>query len=215
MKGKDMLDALGGIREEYVEAATEASRTPHLRWTTFVSAAACLLLMTVLVFFMIPKTSPEKEPGTASEMPTDTVLSSTSDYEEKSAEEAPAATNVSSMGDISAMIFDGGILYAQFAWDLYEGEIPTDGIKAVTGYAGGCYSENGGVPTHEGECNFDPELTTRYFRIDDARIAVTVRGSAPLEWIIFYDQERVDEFYPPKQLGPEYTDPTYGMDKSN
>ena len=214
MKSEDLLDAVGGIDSAYVEKADEMpERAKKQRGSRFVqwgiAAAALLLVSGVLYHTLLPGSKPnDAVVGTeSSDMPGSTGLDAA-----PSREEVPS-TIVVSHGYYSGMILDNGIIYEQTTRP-YEGEIPNTGIKTVTAYEGGdCMAKDAGILVHDGACNFDRELKTQYFRIDDARIAVKYNGAET--WVIYCDKDRYQEFYPAPSRTPEEMDPTYGLTESD
>ena len=214
MKSEDLLDAVGGIDSAYVEKADEMpERAKKQKGSRFVqwglAAAALLLVSGVLYHTLLPGSKPnDAVVGTeSSDMP-----GITGPDAAPSREEVPS-TIVVSHGDYPGMILDSGIIYKQTTRP-YEGEIPNTGIKTVTAYEGGdCMAEDAGILVHDGACNFDRELKTQYFRIDDARIAVKYNGAET--WVIYCDKDRYQEFYPAPSRTPEEMDPTYGLTESD
>ena len=219
MKSEDLLDAVGGIDSSYVEAADKlpgkTKQPKKSPWGQWGLAAAALLLVFGILYFTLPSgVKPDDAP--AEDVSSDAsgrIDRHSTAYWDEDPSAPTGPTIVVSLPDVAAMILDSGIIYKQTTRP-YEGEIPNTGIKTVTAYEGGDYmAEDAGILVHDGACNFDRELKTQYFRIDDARIAVKYNGAET--WVIYCDKDRYQEFYPAPSRTPEEMDPTYGLTESS
>ena len=187
MKDHDLLEAVGGINEKFINNAVDTKKNNcHRRYGKWIAVAACvcavlgLSLMAPSLIKLGNKEGsnvPDNSGGYASEEKQDNV----------SQEEVASAES----GDYAPMIMVDGIVYVDL-YEKYEGNIDYEHVVKVLSYVD---SE----PTKNGEQNFDRTSSTEYFVLDTSRIVVNIDD----EWIVF-GASRNEE----NEVPEEYVDPT-------
>ena len=154
MKDHDLLEAVGGINEKYINNAgkngTPQNRKTYLRWFVAV-ACICVVVMVLLV----PKFTKEQEDTNVGNISAQNGDNSALDTQIVDSEEVTVSEEI---GDYPPMIVVGGETYKD-TYEVYQDEINEESIMKSVSYTDGC-------PKQEGEQNFD-RGDVEYVTIDD------------------------------------------------
>ena len=174
MKDHDLLEAVGGINEKYINNAgkngTPQNRKTYLRWFVAV-ACICVVVMVLLV----PKFTKEQEDTNVGNISAQNGDNSALDTQIVDSEEETVSEEI---GDYPPMIVVGRKTYKD-TYEVYQDEINEESIMKSVSYTDGC-------PKQEGEQNFD-RGDVEYVTIDDNTVICKVDG----QWQIFklYENE--------------------------
>ena len=188
MKDYDLLEAIGGIDEKYINNAglktTKRSKKNYFMW---VAAAACLcIFVSVFVISNFMKGNDDSKP--------DEIMGKQGDY--ASIENGISGTEEKANTDYAPMIMVNGILYKD-SYEEFKGEEDEYRREKFTSYS------DADVPSQDGEQNFDRTLTSEYFIIDKETIAVNMDGV----WRLFKASDKKTS-----DITKEQSDSAYGVE---
>lgn len=198
MKAHELLEAVGEIDGKYIVQAgkTDARRKKraYLKWI----AAAAFFCMVIALAVTVPHIT-NKKGSVDGDIPQGEKMGNAEMEKQKNGSEEVSISE--GIGDYPPMIMVDGVVYTD-AYEEYKGK--TEGRQI--GKAG-AYAETG-IPSKDGEQNFDRTSGVEYFRVDQDTLAVCVDGT----WRAFRASKDSTSEIPKEQIPKEHLDPAYGAE---
>lgn len=141
MKDHDLLEAVGGINEKYINKARKkgVNKKVYLRW---IAAVACVFIIATVI--IIPKFTKKEEGANVDNASVQNDDNIALDEQARDSEEVTVSEGI---GDYPSMIMVGGRIYKD-TYEVYQNEIDEESILKSVSY-------NDGYPEKDGEQNFD------------------------------------------------------------
>lgn len=166
MKDHDLLEAVGGINEKYINKARKkgVNIKVYLRW---IAAVACVFIIATVI--IIPKFTKKEEGANVDNASVQNDDNIALDEQARDSEEVTVSEGI---GDYPSMIMVGGRIYKD-TYEVYQDDINVENVMKSVSYTDGC-------PKKEGEQNFD-RGDVEYVAIDDDTVICHIDG----QWRIF------------------------------